>query len=204
MQIKQENADAGHDHAAELLQALQEARRHDRHGHDRGERVLEDLQARRGRHPDQQAAARGSTTRDLVYRTEREKWDAIVDEIEEIHADRPADPRSARPTSRRARSSRRCSSGAASSTRCSTPSRRTSAARPRSSPRPAGIGGGDDRHEHGRPRHRHHPRRQPRDAGLGRPQAAEGRGRPAALPDPARSPQRRLDDDGRRDRARRR
>ena len=29
---------------------------HDRHGHDRGRRVLEDLQARRGRDPDQPAA----------------------------------------------------------------------------------------------------------------------------------------------------
>ena len=28
--------DAGHDHAAELLQALREDLRHDRHGHDRG------------------------------------------------------------------------------------------------------------------------------------------------------------------------
>ena len=45
--------DAGHDHAPELLQALQEARGHDRHGHDRGQRVLEGLQARRDRDPDQ-------------------------------------------------------------------------------------------------------------------------------------------------------
>ena len=65
VQIKEENADARDDHAAELLQALQEARGHDRHGHDRGERVLEDLQARRGRHPDQPAAAAGSTTPDV-------------------------------------------------------------------------------------------------------------------------------------------
>ena len=36
--------------------------RHDRHRHDRGQRVLEDLQARRHRHPDQQAARSASTT----------------------------------------------------------------------------------------------------------------------------------------------
>ena len=35
--------DARHDHAAKLLQALQEDLRHDRHRHDRGQRVLEDL-----------------------------------------------------------------------------------------------------------------------------------------------------------------
>ena len=50
------DADAGHGHAAKLLPHVQEARRHDRHRHDRGGRVLEDLQARRHRHPDQQAA----------------------------------------------------------------------------------------------------------------------------------------------------
>ncbi len=53
--------DAGHDHAAELLQALQEDLRHDRHGDDRGQRVLEDLQARRDRHPHEPAAAAAST-----------------------------------------------------------------------------------------------------------------------------------------------
>ena len=51
--IKEENADAGHDHAAKLLQALRQNLRHDRHGHDRGHRVLEDLQARRDRDSDE-------------------------------------------------------------------------------------------------------------------------------------------------------
>ena len=44
--------DAGHDHAAELLPALREARRHDRHGADRGGRAAPDLQAGRGADPD--------------------------------------------------------------------------------------------------------------------------------------------------------
>ena len=47
--------DARHDHAAELLPPLREALRDDRYGHDRGLRVRQDLQARRGAHPDQQA-----------------------------------------------------------------------------------------------------------------------------------------------------
>ena len=40
--------DAGHHHAAELLPALRQARRHDRHRPDRGRRAARDLQARRG------------------------------------------------------------------------------------------------------------------------------------------------------------
>ena len=40
--------DAGHHHAAELLPALRQALRHDRHRPDRGGRAARDLQARRG------------------------------------------------------------------------------------------------------------------------------------------------------------
>ena len=47
--------DPRHDHAAELLPALRQARRHDRHGDDRGQRVPSDLQARRGPDPHQHA-----------------------------------------------------------------------------------------------------------------------------------------------------
>ena len=44
--------DARHDHLPELLPALRQARRHDRHGDDRGRGVPQDLQARGRRHPD--------------------------------------------------------------------------------------------------------------------------------------------------------
>ena len=47
--------DPRHRHAAELLPALREALRHDRHGDDRGLGVRQDLQARRGPDPDEQA-----------------------------------------------------------------------------------------------------------------------------------------------------
>ena len=56
-------------------------------------------------------------------------------------------------------------------------------------------GGGHDRHEHGRPRDRHHPRRQPGDDGLG---PAQGQTDP--LTRPARSARRRLEGDRRRHR----
>ncbi len=54
--------DPGHDHAAKLLQALRQDLRHDRHRHDRGRRVLENLQARRDRRPHQSSRCGGSTT----------------------------------------------------------------------------------------------------------------------------------------------
>ena len=47
--------DPRHHHPAELLPPLREALRHDRYGHDRGVGVRQDLQARRGPDPDQQA-----------------------------------------------------------------------------------------------------------------------------------------------------
>ena len=47
--------DARHDHAAELLPPLRQARRHDRHGQDGGEGVRRDLQPERGRDPDERA-----------------------------------------------------------------------------------------------------------------------------------------------------
>ena len=45
--------DPRHDHPAELLPALRQARRDDRHGPDRGRRAAPDLQGRRGPDPDQ-------------------------------------------------------------------------------------------------------------------------------------------------------
>ena len=49
--------DPRHRHPAELLPPLRQALRHDRHGHDRGLGVRQDLQARRRADPDQQADA---------------------------------------------------------------------------------------------------------------------------------------------------
>ena len=71
-------------------------------------------------------------------RTEKEKWDAIVEEIVEVTQRAAGRSWSARPDVEKSREAQRaCSSAAASSTRCSTPSRSTPPARPRSSPRPA-------------------------------------------------------------------
>ena len=53
--------DARLDHLPELLPPLRQARRHDRHGADRGRRVHRHLQARRRRDPDQRRRSRAST-----------------------------------------------------------------------------------------------------------------------------------------------
>ena len=62
-------AHARHDHVPELLPHVQQARRHDRHGRDRGGGVCEDLQARRGVIPTNRPMVRDDYA-DLVYQTE--------------------------------------------------------------------------------------------------------------------------------------
>jgi preprotein translocase subunit SecA len=69
VRIREEYQTLADHHAAELLPALQEAVRNDRHGDDRGQRVRQDLQPRRGRDPLLPAGARVDHP-DLVYRTE--------------------------------------------------------------------------------------------------------------------------------------
>ena len=86
VKIKEENADAGHHHAAELLQALRQDLRHDRHGHDRGGNEFWkiyklDVIAIPTNRPLQRV-----NYPDVIYRTEREKFNAIADEIERINA----------------------------------------------------------------------------------------------------------------------
>ncbi len=131
------NADAGHDHPAELLQAVQEAGGHDRHGHDRGQRVLEDLQARRGRHPDQQAADPHQQPRRHLPHGTRRSGKRSSTEIVEVTQGRPADPGRHDRRGQIAEAEPSCSSAAASSTNCSTPCRSMRPARPRSWPRRA-------------------------------------------------------------------
>ena len=72
---------------------------------------------------------------DVIFRIEREKFDAILDEIKEVHADGPADPGRHDLDREVGGALRIPRAGSASRTRCSTPS--TTSARPRSWPRPA-------------------------------------------------------------------
>ena len=77
--------DARDDHAAELLPHVRKAFRHDRYGRDRSGRIRHDVQHRRRRHPDQPFRWSARTHSDMIYRTLPEKWDAVVDEIKELH-----------------------------------------------------------------------------------------------------------------------
>jgi preprotein translocase subunit SecA len=151
--------DARDDHLPELLPHVREARRHDRHGRHRGRRVP--------------ARSTSSTsvviptnrrwsarTADLVYRTEREKYDAIVEtSSRSTSAGQPVLVGTTR--SRSPSCSRSCCRSAASARRAE-----RQVARARGRDRRAGRpqGRGHDRHQHGRPRHRHRARRQRRES----------------------------------------
>ena len=130
--------DPGHDHAAELLPAVRQALRHDRHGHDRGRRVQADLQARRRADPDQPADDRASTSRTWSTSTEEAKFNAVVEDIVERHANGPAGAGRHRRAWRRARTCPSLLRKRGCRTRCSTPS--TTSGRRRSSPRPGRKG----------------------------------------------------------------
>ena len=94
---------------------------------------------------------------DIVYKSEKAKFDAVVDEIIARASKRAARCWSARARSKSASCWRRCCAAKASSATCSTPS--TTSRKPRSSRTPGKHGAGDDRDQHGRPRHRHQARR---------------------------------------------
>ena len=85
--------DARHHHLPELLPDVRQARRHDRHRRDRGRGVREDLQARRHGDPDQSRPAPRQRARTSSTRREREKFNAVVDDIIERHETGPARPR---------------------------------------------------------------------------------------------------------------
>ena len=78
--------DARHHHLPELLPQVQEAVGHDRHRRNRGAGVRQDLQPRRDRRSRRTVSLRRVEEPDLVYRTEREKYEAIVNDIIEKQA----------------------------------------------------------------------------------------------------------------------
>ena len=90
--IRPENVTLASRHLPELLPPLREARRHDRHRRDRGRRVLRDLQARRGRGPDQHAGdPRGPRRPGVPHRPREVRGDRRGDPARP--RGRPADPR---------------------------------------------------------------------------------------------------------------
>ena len=71
--------DARHHHLPELFPPVRQAVRHDRHRPDRGGGVPRDLQAGRRRDPHQQARRSARTIRTRCTRTERGKFNAVID-----------------------------------------------------------------------------------------------------------------------------
>ena len=70
--------DAGLDHLPELLPPLQEARRHDRHGRDRGGGIRRHLRPRGRHHPDQrQRHPQGRRRRDVPHRGRKVRRDRV-------------------------------------------------------------------------------------------------------------------------------
>ena len=159
--IQEENQTRRDDHLPELLPHVRQARRHDRHGPHRGDRVHEDLQAPGGRDPDQPAdGPRGpATTRSTRPRTasgrrsrarsqaRHEKGQPVLVgtisvEVSELLSDAPEEGRhQAHGAEREARARR---------------------ARGRDDRRGRAPGRGHDRDQHGRPRRGHQARRQRR------------------------------------------
>ena len=142
--------------------------------------VRRHLQARSHRDPDQRAVRRADSD-DEVYRTTREKYDAIVEQVLECH-------KRQQPVLIGTVSIEKSEALAAALQEAQDPAQRAERPLPRAGSlhhrpgRPARRG--DDRHQHGRPRHRHPARRQSRDAAQGRARGDRGRDRNARCAPP--------------------
>ncbi len=170
---REREPDAGHHHVPELLPHVLEALRHDGHRRHRGRGVRQNLQPRRPVVPDQPARWSARTIEDVVYKTEREKFEAVG-------------RRRSRSCTRRGQPvlvgtvSHRQERAWSRTFLKKTGGARTHVLNAKQHEREADIvaagrppGRGHHLHQHGRPRHRHRPRRKPRGAG-------QGRGRPHA------------------------
>ena len=84
--VRRQGRDANlcHDHAAKLLQALRQDLGHDRHGHDRGREFWKIYKLDVIAIPTNKGMQRLNFP-DVIYRSEREKYEAIVEEIERLH-----------------------------------------------------------------------------------------------------------------------
>ena len=155
VKIQRETDHLRHDHVPELLPPVQEARRHDRHGRDRGRGVLEIYKLDVVVIPTQPPMVREDYARPRLHRHERAKFNAVVEEIEEMHS-------AGRPvlvgTASIEKSEYLSRAAEAQGHRAPGPERQAARARGAHRRRGRAAGARDDRHEHGRPRHRHHAR----------------------------------------------
>ncbi len=165
-------------HPAELLPPLRQARRHDRHGDDRGQRVQRHLQARGGGHPAEQARPARRLRRPHLRQREGE-----------VRGHRQGGRGPARDGPAGAGRHHLGRGLGAPVGAAQAPGRAARGAQ-RPPPRARGrdrrqgraVRRGHHRHQHGRARHRHHPRRDQRGRGLqalagARPDAEEAQAR---------------------------
>ena len=152
--------DAGLDHLPELFPPLRQARRHDRHGLDRGGRILRHLQAGSHRDPDQQAG-----------QADRRGRRRLPDREREIQGDHRRHPRLRAPQAARAGRhglDREVGNPLQPALGRTHPAPGAERPPPRARSlhhRPGRRAGRRHRrHQHGRPRHRHPARRQCRHA----------------------------------------
>ena len=152
--------DARHDHAAELLPPLRQARRHDRHRAHRGDRVQEDLRARRRPGPDepadgprrQERSGLQDPRRQVARRRQRDRGAPREGPAGARRHDLRRGLRAARPAARAQRHPAHRAQRQA----------RVRRARGRDHRRGRRPRRRHDRDQHGRPRRRHQARRQPR------------------------------------------
>ena len=128
--------DPGLDHLPELFPPLQEARRHDRHGRDRGRRVRRDLPAGRDRDPDPpRDGPQGRGRRGLPHRAREERRDHRGDD-QSAHAKGQPILVGTVSIEKSEHAVRPAQGQGPDRIRCSTPA--TTSRKPTSSPRPGG------------------------------------------------------------------
>ena len=161
----------GHGHAAELLPPVREARRHDRHGRDRGRRVRRHLRPAGGARSRPTSRWSASDQPDLIFKTEEAKFNAVVDDIVERYE-------TGQPVLVGTASVAKSEQLSRLLEKRGIPHKVLNAKQHFREAEIVAQAGrlrrGHRGHQHGRPRRRHHPRRQPRGAGPPRGCAAEG------------------------------
>ena len=147
--------DPRHRHPAELLPPLRQALRHDRYGADRGQRVRQDLQARRRPDPDQQA--------DVTRRRGRPRLPHRGGEVRRRRRGHRRAQRAGPARPRRHRLGREVRAALGTAEEEGRPAHRPQRQGPRRRGQDRGHGRTQGRghrgHQHGRSRHRHHARR---------------------------------------------
>ena len=160
--------DARVDHVPELLPHVRQALGHDGNGRHRGARVRQDLRPRRDRGAHQPPMVRDDLP-DVVYKSEREKFDAVIGDIKERHETGQPVLVGTISIENSERLAKRLKKKGVKHNVLNAKQHEREAEIVAQAGR---KGGRDDLDQHGRPRHRHPARRQPRGRWRSRSAAA--------------------------------